>query len=312
MRRDITARERTVLERLHQGLRFLLRSWLALVMIGDGIVKAIPVQMPVPGPDLLLLPLGDLTPEKLLWTFLGASPVFQSFAGLAELAGGLLLLVPRTTLLGALICAANLSMAVVVGVCYGLPATPYLFVLFLMSLLLAAPDLRRLGNLFLFNRAVDRAEEPSPLFGRTWLGRAPQVLLILAAVVVLGANLASAAGRYRRDRPPRPPLHGIWGVEEIVVEGRDAPAWSWLVFERLGMLEVELADGARRRYGLDLDLAGRTMRLAGGGELRFSEPEPDVLLLEGRLGGSPARATLRRMALIGDRFHWLLEPEEEE
>lgn len=323
MERDITVlgRRRVHRERLHQGLRFLLRSWLALTMIGDGIVKVIPVQMPFPGASELLLPLGDLAPGQLLWTFLGASPVFQSFAGLAELAGGLLLLVPRTTLLGALICAANLSMAVVVAVCYDLPAKGYLSCLLLMSLVLASPDLRRLGNLFLFNRAVDPAEAPPPLFARKGLDRAPQVLLVLFALIVIGRSLGLAAGQYQKNHPPKPPLHGVWSVEELVVDGEEVPMstdanrWRWVIFEHPGALDVEPTIGTRQRYPLDLDMKKKTMRLGDlgeRGELSFQETEPDVLLLDGQVDGRRTRATLRKMPLVGDRFHWILEPEEEE
>ncbi|HYN20822.1 MAG TPA: hypothetical protein VE078_07680 [Thermoanaerobaculia bacterium] len=299
-------------------MRFLLRSWLALVMIGDGIVKAIPVQMPAPGVADLLLPLGDLTPARLLWTFMGASPIFQSFAGLAELLGGVLLLLPRTTLLGALICAANLLTAVVVSLCYGLPVTLYLFFLLLASVFLAVPDLGRLVNLLFFNRAVEPAAPPPRLFERKWRDRAPQVLLVLVALVAMGRSFVFAADQYRRNHPPRPPYYGIWLVEEISVDGdpvlTEMSQWRWVIFENPGVLEAELMVGARKRYALELDVERKAMRIGrrGGGELRITEPEPDVLHLEGKLDGRRTWATLRKMQLLGDRFHWILEPEEEE
>src|SRR5262245_48132879 len=104
-------------------------------MIGSGIARLIPVQMPPLRPLDLLQRLGELTPGELLRTILGAAPVFQSFTGLAALLGGVLLLLPRTTLAGALICAANLGMAFTLAFCYDLPSKLYVSCLFFLSLL---------------------------------------------------------------------------------------------------------------------------------------------------------------------------------
>ena len=155
--------------RLQPWLRLLLRFGLAVVMIGSGIERLIPVQMPAPGPFDLLQQLGELSAMQLLWTFLGASRTFQSFTGAAGLTGGLLLLAPRTTLLGALVCGANLLMAVTLSLSHDLPFKLYLFHLLLMSVLLIAPDLRRLVDLILLNRTVEKVDGASADAGvRQW------------------------------------------------------------------------------------------------------------------------------------------------
>ena len=161
-------------ERLYPWFRLLLRFTLAIVMISSGIARLIPVQIPPPGLFDLLRRFGELTPMEELWTLVGASRSFQSFTGAAGLAGGLLLLLPRTALAGALISAANLVMAVTLSLCYDLPFKLYVFHLFLVSVLLVAPDLRRLANLFLLDRAVEPAEEPPTP------ARAQTLLLVLS------------------------------------------------------------------------------------------------------------------------------------
>jgi hypothetical protein len=296
-------------ERLSTGFRLLLRFSLAIAMISSGIPRVIPVQMPAPLPSDLLQRLGELTPMRLLWTFLGASPIFQSFTGFAGLLGGVLLLVPRTTLAGALICGANLTMAVTLSLCYDLPFKLYLFHLLFMSVLLIAPDLPRLANLFLLNRTVEPAETP-PLSAR---GRRVQTLLLLLCLIVSGWSLLDAVRRYRRLNPPKPPLYGVWTVEDLAVEngGAGVKPWRWVIFEDPGALDVALRTGGRRRYALGLDLEKRTMVLDHQGAFSFSEPETDVLVLDGRLDGYRTRARLRRMILTASWFHWLFEPEDE-
>jgi hypothetical protein len=292
-------------ERLYPWLRLLLRFSLAVVMISSGIDRAIPVQMPAPGPFDLLRRLGELTPMRLLWTFLGASPAFQSFTGVAGLLGGLLLLAPRTALLGALLCAANLLMAVALSLCYDLPFKLYLFHLFLISVLLIVPDLPRLADLILLNRTVEPAAA-APLSAR---GRRAQALLVLICLGVTGWSLQDAVRRYRRLHPPRPPLYGVWSVEDLTVESTDAGVrqWRWIVFQDPGALDAVLKVGTRQRYALDLDMKRKILDHRAA--LAFTEPEADVLVLDGRLDGLPTRARLRRMRLTTPWFHWILRIE---
>ena len=276
--------------------RLLLRAALALPMIASGIVRLIPVQMPPLRPLGQLQRLGEFTQGELLRPVVGASPIFQSFTGLAALLGGVLLLFPRTTLLGALICAANLAMAVTLAVCYDLPKL-YVSCLFAMSLLLLAPDLRRLVDLFLLDRPVEPAAETPP----------PGRLLPLLGVAVIVVGAAVALPRLTRLHPPEPPFYGTWNVEELAVDGEesaDPRRWRRVVFQDPDALDVQLAIGSRKRYAFDLDRAGRTMTLDGT-RLSFREPEEGVLVLEGRLDGRSTRAKLRRMKLSSPWFHWV-------
>ena len=323
-------------ERLYPGLRLLLRALVALPMIISGIARLIPVQMPPLRPLDQLQRLGALTQGELLETLIGASPFFQVCTGLAALLGGVLLLFPRTTLLGALICAANLAMAVTLAFCYDLPSKLYVSSLFVLSLLLVVPDLRRLADLFLLDRAVEPPEAPPSA------GRWPERLLLLLGVGVIVGGAAVAVPRLGQLHPPKPPLYGAWTVEELTVDGEesaDPQRWRWAVFQDPGALDVELWIGSRKRYALDLDMAGKTMTLGlirspsprpspqglirspspqpspqGEGvhlnrrvRLTFQEPEEGVLVLEGPLDGRPTRAKLRRMKLSSPWFHWITD-----
>jgi hypothetical protein len=272
-------------------------------MIASGIVRLIPVQMPPLRPLDQLQRLGEFTQEELLRTVVGASPVFQSFTGLAALLGGILLLFPRTALLGALICAANLAMAVMLALCYDLPKL-YVSCLFVLAFLLLAPDLRRLADLFLLDRAVEPAEEP-PAAGR-W----PDRVLLLLGVGVIAWGAAVAVPRFVQLHPPKPPFYGAWNVEELIVDGEesaDPRGWRRAVFQDPGALDVELRIGSRKRYALDLDMPGKTLTLDRRTLFTFQEPEEGVLVLEGRLDGRHTRAKLRRMLLSDPWFHWVTD-----
>src|SRR6476646_10397195 len=93
---------------LHQWFRLFVRFALAGQMIAYGFVKVIPIMLLYPSLTRLLQPVGTLSPMGMLWTSTGSAPAYEIFTGWAEAAGGLLLIVPRTATLGALICLADM------------------------------------------------------------------------------------------------------------------------------------------------------------------------------------------------------------
>lgn len=310
-------RKRNEYERLHAWLRFVLRFVLASAMLNYGAIKIIPTQMISPPLSILAQPLGDLAPNYLLWWTVGASPAYETFTGLAELVGGLLLLVPRTTLVGALVCAADMLTVFMLNMCYDVIVKLYSCHLLILALVLIAPELRRLANLLIFNRRVEPARI-TPLFARPRLARIPHVLLFLLGVYLVGADFAWAVERYESRNRPKSPFHGVWSVETYAVDGREMPMfqdperWRWVTFGRPKGMSAELMIGSDRPFTVDLRMKEKTMilRTSGGGEgkLSFERPDANVLVLDGVIDGHRTQATLRRMALLGPRFHWVRDP----
>lgn len=302
---SVLDRNRLRYERLHPWLRLLLRYMLAGAMIQYGVIKVIPSQMIAPPPLFVLLQrLGDIFPNHLLWWTVGASPAFETASGLAELLGGVLLLLPRTTMLGALICAANMLLVFLMNVCYDVTVKQYSLQLFVMSVVLVAPDLPRLADVFFFHRRAEPSRVP-PLFRRRWLDRIPHVLLFVFGLYSIQSGLEMAAERYERLNPPRPAFYGVWSVEAFALDGRDVPLytepdrWRLVLFHTPGSLRIEQMAGKMKIYELDLDLERKTMTLGPpASAFSFQQPEEDVLILDGQVEGRRVRAKLRKMPLI--------------
>jgi uncharacterized membrane protein YphA (DoxX/SURF4 family) len=286
-------------------LRFLLRFTLATALIVYGMIKVIPNQMPAPRPTMLLQRLGELTPMRLLWTYMGASAPYQIFTGLAELLGGVLLLVPRTTLFGALVAFADMTMVLMLNLCYDVPVKINSFHYWIMTLILIAPDARRLLDALVLNRVTEPAA-PVPLFQRPRRERMAQILFLIFGLYLIGTSTVEGIERYRERNPPKPPFYGAWTVEEFAVDGKEVPLntdpqrWRWAVFQNPGRLTVKNMIGAFHTYPFALH----------SGPFSVAAPEDDVLVLEGALEGRRLRAKLRKMALRPS-FHWLYDPEEE-
>jgi uncharacterized membrane protein YphA (DoxX/SURF4 family) len=316
---SVLDRKREDYARLQQWLRLVLRWSLALTLIHYGILKLIPVQMIPPPLGVLKMRLGQLPPMRMLWLFVGSSPAYESFTGAAEMLGGILLLVPRTTLLGALVCFANMTMVVTLNFCYDVHVKLFSLHLLVMSFLLIAPDLRRLADLLIFNRRVEPAAAP-PLTAHRWLNRSLQVLVVLFGVYRIGTGFQEARERYATSHPPQPPLYGVWSVDEFVIDGKDVPMfkdpqrWRWVTFQTPGSLSVERMIGSSQKYPLALDMKNRRMVLGEDGQTAFSfqERQPALLILNGQLDGHLARAKLSKMPLTSMGLRWIFNPPPED
>ncbi|MFZ1009739.1 MAG: hypothetical protein WAN65_23070, partial [Candidatus Sulfotelmatobacter sp.] len=112
---------------LHKWFRLFVRFALAGTMIGYGLVKIIPVQMPYPPLSRLLQPFGTFSPMGVLWTSMGSAPAYEIFTGCVLLAAGLLLIVPRTATFGALISLAAMIQVFMLNMTYDVPVKLFAF-----------------------------------------------------------------------------------------------------------------------------------------------------------------------------------------
>jgi hypothetical protein len=318
-------RKRANYGRLHEWLRIYVRFYLAVAMVSYGAFKVFPSQFPGPSLDRLVQPFGDASPMGLLWTFMGASRSYGFFSGAAEMLGGLLLIARRTTLLGALVSVGVLSNIVMLNFSYDVPVKLYSSHLLLMAVFLVLPDVRRLANLFLFNRAVPPADI-RPLFRRAWLNWLALAGRTLLVVGIAGFTLSNSYQNTLGDRAPNSsPLYGIWNVDELEVNGQVRPPlvsdegrWQRMIFAFPGKVSVQLMNQHRVRYDLNLNSQKRLLELTKFGEpdwkasLTYEQAGPGRLVLEGTMDGQKIRAKLRlakspKFLLVDRGFHWINE-----
>jgi hypothetical protein len=143
---------RTEYSTLHAWLRFLLRLTCGMFMIGYGLVKVFPLQMPPPSVGILNEPAGNMAPMTFLWTLIGLNPVYEIICGSAEVLGGLLLLYRRTALAGALFSAFVVTNIVLYNFCFDVPVKLFAANLLLGCIFLALPDALSLCRFFWSHR----------------------------------------------------------------------------------------------------------------------------------------------------------------
>ena len=323
---SVLDRRRVSYARLNAWFRLFLRFSVAASLVSYGVAKAIPLQMPAPGLTRLVEPFGHFSPMGVLWYSIGASRPYEIFTGCAELLAGILLFIPQTATLGAMVALADTTEIFTLNMTYDVPVKLFSFHLILMSVVLLAPEARRLANVLLLNRAAGPSTQP-PLFAGRRAARTAVVLqLVLGAYIVgMGFDRSVRAWSAYGGGAPKSPLYGIWNVEEMQVDGvvrsplvTDYGRWRRVIFDRPTAMSLQRMDDTFAGYGAAIDTAAKTIALTRGGDaswkaqFAFERPDAETLVLDGQMDGHRVRMRTRlfdrsKFLLVSRGFNWIQE-----
>jgi len=311
---------------LHKWFRLCMRICLAGQMFAYGFAKAVPLQMPFPYLTRLVEPFGNFSPMGVLWSSIGAAPGYEVFAGCAEILGGILLILPCTTTLGALICLADMTQVFMLNMTYDVPVKLLSFHLILLSLFLLAPDLQRLANMFFLNRPVSPLTQPLPFA----TPRANKIALV--AQIVFGLWLVGMYGygswtgwHSYGGGSPKSALYGIWNVEQLIIDGQvrsplltDTSLWRRIIFEIPTRMAFQRMDDTLDRYRASINTNDQTLDLAKDNDKNwkarfdFQRPASDRLIFAGDMDSHKVKVELqlvdrKKFLLVSRGFHWVQE-----
>jgi len=315
---------------VEKWFRLFVRFALAAQMFYFGMAKVIPTQFPAPSLVTLVEPVGNLSASELLWTFIGASTRYQMFTGWAEVAAGVLLIIPRTTTIGAGVALADMIQVFALNMAYDVGLKQISFHLILMSLVLLAPDARRFVDVFV----LDRAPGPSPhrsLFATSRANRRALVAQMVfgAYLLVMFTRLAftfwSAPGG---PGSPRSPLYGIWDVARLSIDGQVRPSalndydrrWRRVIFDASDMMIFQRTDDSFAHYPASIDSGTASIALTKGNSrtwrstFTFTQPNDEQLILDGEMDQHTIHLELQRVdldafRLLNNRFRWVRPPD---
>ncbi|MGW4380370.1 hypothetical protein [Kitasatospora sp. NPDC004531] len=317
-------RNRTECATLDRWVRPALRFCLAGQMFSYGAAKAVPLQFPQLPPSKLVEPVGDLSPMGLLWAQTGSSTPYQMLLGVAEIAGGLLLVVPRTATLGALLSAAEMAQVLLLNLTFDVPVKVHSFQLTLLALLLLAPQAPRLAGALLTEAPVPAAAS-TDLFRSRWANRLATAAQVGAGLWLLGAQLRNDWSFWRNHAGgrPRPELYGLWDIAGSTVDGEPRPAtaadgrqWRRLAVDSADAVAIQYTDDSLDHCMAAIDADAGTLALTKIADpkwqvtLTFRRTGDDLLALEGDVDGCRLRLRLSRrdlaaFPLVGRGFRWI-------
>lgn len=266
---SVLDRRRVWYPRLFAWMQVYLRFVLASAMFYFGMAKAIPTQMPFVL-NRLVEPYGNFSPEGVLWSQVSVSQPYEIALGVAELLAGVLLLVPRATAAGALLCAVDMTQVLLLNMTYDIRLKTVSSQFLLLSLFLLAPHLRRLSTVLFSDRATAAVRHVS-LFDSARANRIALVAQVVVGLLLLGMT---GAQNWRQWRQPTPELYGIYQVEGFSSEGyardpllTDELRWRRVVVDRPFhvsdpvVLTIQHMDDSFEMYGGTIDPARHVIDL---------------------------------------------------
>lgn len=307
-------------DRMLAGARAYAALYLGAQLLAYGWVKLIPTQMPVPGPDRLIIPIGDMSPMGVLWTFMGLSPGYQMLTGLVEVLGGTLLFWRRTRLLGAFLAAQAMAQVAAMNFGYDVPLKLYSTHLLALALFILAPDLRRLlAVLLLASTLPPRPPDAHPIARPRWRWTAWTLkLALLLAITIRGIVVCTEFIYTRGALAPDPPLHGVYRVESFtrdgVADAADAQRWLRVGINKVGPAAIQHADGSGTRYSLKVDETRHSLTFTRHDSrekflMHYTESSEGTLRLVGVIGTITTEAVLRKQpgapSPSNFRFRWI-------
>ncbi len=319
---------------LHAWLRVAVRLMLASQMVLYGMDKVVPMQFGMLNLTKMAMPLGARTPFDVLWDFMAASTLYTVFAGSVELAGGLLLLVPELTTLGALICTAAMTNVFVLNVAYDVPVKGRSLHLLLLSIFLLLPDLPRLTNIFVLHRTPEPAPEEALSRNAMVCRAARWVPLVLGLAMLCWIGVFGwrmyAGGRIKASRASA--FRGVWVIDEMTVADPARPlltskilqtfqnvdpehvAWKRVVLDTPDKAVIEMGDGAFERVAVKPGPDKDSMVITDSSDpawrcdLKVQRPTPQTMKMQGTVNGNAITAKLHRqhdMPLMTHQMRWI-------
>lgn len=323
---SVVARRRVSYVGFHKWFRLFLRFSLGATMVSYGAAKAIPLQMPYPPLQRLLEPFGHFSPMGVLWYSIGASRPYEIFTGCAELLAGVLLFIPATATLGALVALACTIQIFTLNMTYDVPVKLFSFHLILMSLFLLAPDCRRLLNVLVLNRIAGPSTVP-PL-GRTRRAiRVGAIAQVIFGLYIVGMNMNQSVEAWTGygGGAPKSPLYGIWNVTRMSIDGVERSAlvtdydrWRRVIFDNPARMSFQRMDDTFAGFGNKIDMAAKSLTLTKPQDPKwtasftFQQAAADRMVIDGTMDGKNVRMELglfprEKLLLVSRGFNWVQE-----
>lgn len=323
---SVVSRRTPHYETHYKWFRLFIRVALGTSMLSYGFAKVIPLQMPILTLTRLVEPFGNFSPMAVLWWSIGASPAYEVFVGSVEVLCGVLLLIPRTSQLGALVCLGAVTQVFALNMTYDVPVKLFAFHLILLCLFLSAPNIRRLYDFFIGHRSTLLLGEP-PLGRTERVQRGVVITQLVFCVWSVGFRVYGSTDAWTTygGGAPRSALFGIWDIEQMAVAGKtlppvltDSTRWKRMVFQSPTAASFQRMNDRFTSFGAKIDTAAKTLALTSNDSaktkstLTFQRPSPDRLVLDGTLNGQPTHLELKlrdlnSFTLRSRGFNWVQE-----
>jgi hypothetical protein len=272
---------------------------------------------------------GDQPPMLLAWNFMGYSRVFQMFMGITEVIAGLMLLFRRTTTLGAILSSATFGFVTLMDFCFNVPVRLLALHLLFISLLLTFDDIKRLLNVFLFNKPTNPVPYTflitKPIWRKILFGL--QALYGICILFKTITESAAGAKTFGQDAPHEP-LYGAYNTTWFIQNSdtlapldTDSLRWKRFVIDGGNWHQsgiIQLNTDKNIFCNITVDTVKQIVSVQSKADttekyfLQYSLPDPGHLRLEGlwkkdSIKVLMSKYDLNNYLLHSEKFTWIKE-----
>jgi len=318
---SILDKKRTSYTTLYYWFQSVLRLFLCIVMILYGLAKVFKGQFADPSLELLLQPVGEMSPMGLAWTFMGHSMVYNIFLGSLEILGGLLLLYRKTTTLGSILILGIMMNVAIMNLTYDIPVKLFSIHLVLMAFILLVANGKRVLNFFLKNETTEKLLYINYIKNKSLLKIVrffkKVAIILIPILVILQCFINFKATEQLRSNSK---MRGIWKVETFIKQNdtlapllTDSFRWRYLIIDYKKKAVVKKMNDTIERYSFKentetKELVFKSSTDSISQKFTYSISESNVLKLKGdSLNISFKRIPTSKFRLLNRKFHWVNE-----
>lgn len=294
--------------RLYPLLYVYARYYLAFVLSGYGLTKLFSTQFGDPQLSHLIVPLGNIDPHILLWTFMGASESYNIFSGVVETTAAILLLFKRTTRLGSFIAIAILVNVLIINIGYDTLVKAFIANLLLIDLFILGPHIKQVLNFFLLNRysSVDDGIIRLDLRLRPWVRYGVKSLIIVFMLFV--HSKVNMKMLRNSSNPKLARLEGIYETKEFFRNRQihpplttDGLRFRRIVINKGGYLSFQFMNDSTVQFDIKADTINKSIELSTWrdstfkSKLHYSIVGPRQYLFDGIYNGDSIRVSARKI-----------------
>jgi uncharacterized membrane protein YphA (DoxX/SURF4 family) len=314
---------RTKTDAIKQYLIIICRYYLAIQLLAYAFAKIFKTQFYLPEPNILFTNVGSTPRDLLYWTVIGTSRGYNIFMGSLELIAACLLLFRRTTLAGALLSFGILINILAINLFYDISVKLYSCFLLLLSVIILAPDLKNLWQVF-FQTTIP-AEWIRRRSGRVYRGSLyPYIKATVVVLIFVDALLPYFKNKnFNDDLQERPAYHGAYDVRNFTVNNvmidptlKAPDRWRRIFIHRQGYFIIQFMNDDMKDLMLQVDNSRGELRLtdydSSKVQLQFVAKDNQLLQLSGTVQGRSIKADLEKidldtLPLLQNEFHWTID-----
>ena len=318
---SILDKKRTSYTTLFYWFQTILRVFLCIAMILYGLAKVFKGQFADPSLELLLQPVGEMSPMGLAWAFMGHSMVYNIFIGSLEILGGLLLLYRKTSTLGSILILGIMMNVTIMNLTYDIPVKLFSIHLVLMAFILLVANGKRVLNFFLKNEATEKLLYINYIKNKSFLKIIrffKKVAIILIPILVtLQCFFNFKATEQLRSNSE---MRGIWETKIFIKQNdtlapllTDSFRWRYLIIDYKKKAVVKKMNDTIERYSFEENTETKEVVFKSSidsvaQKFTYSISNSNELKLKGdHLNISFKRIPISKFRLLNRKFHWVNE-----